>query len=270
MRVSLFSQSLFALPLARAIDTTAEIGFGAIELACVEPHLDYATAVENPASVVRQIEGAGLAVSALSLFCNLTEQPDSSQIEMAETFISLAPLFHTELVKMTPGPPASRDAQDRHWRCLADAMASLVPVAREIGVKLAFETHMRQLTDTLSSAERFLDMTPSDCVGLTVDFSNLRFAGEQMQQVVSRLGTRIYHTHVKNGWVDPQGGWHFGPLDTGLTDYAEVLALLHTAGYKGYLSIECLGPEARTAPARAAQRDLAILESYLAEMGDIE
>jgi sugar phosphate isomerase/epimerase len=120
----------------------------------------------------------------------------------------------------------------------------------------------------MSSSERFLEGTPSDCVGLTVDFSNLSFAGEQMPQVIARLGDRIHHTHIKNGWVDPQGGWHFGPLDEGLTDYAEVLALLQSIGYEGYLSIECLGPDAQTLPARTAQRDLAILQRYLAEIGD--
>ena len=44
MRPSLFSQSLFALPLEAAIEVTAEIGFGAIELACSEPHFDAARA----------------------------------------------------------------------------------------------------------------------------------------------------------------------------------------------------------------------------------
>ena len=218
------------------------------ELACVEPHLDYATALQNPESVARQIEGAGLAVSALSLFCNLTEQPDSSQIRMAKTFIALAPLFHTELVKMTPGPPASCDAEDRHWRCVADAVHELVPLAREVGVTLAFETHIRQLTDTLPSSERFLERTASDCVGLTVDFSNLSFAGEQMPQVIARLGDRIHHTHIKNGWFDSQGGWRFGPLDEGLTDYERCSPSCSPSAMRAYLSIRVSGPRGAHPP----------------------
>ncbi len=268
MRISLFSQSLFALSLAEAVRATADIGFHAIELACIKPHLDHATALENPEGVAEQIRNAGLVVSALSLFNNFTALADvRDQIRMAETFIALAPLFGTKAIKMTPGPPASRDAGEEHWQCLADAVSELVPAARSAGVKLAFETHMKQLTDTLSSAERFLLMVPSDCVGLTVDFSSLSFAGEKMPRIISRLKDRIVHTHIKNGHTDSQGGWHFGSLDTGLTDYSEVLSLLKDAGYEGYLSIECLGPEAQAYPARTAQRDLAILDRYLGKTG---
>ena len=202
MKISLFSQSLFALSLSEAIKTTADMGFQAIELACTKPHLNYEMALENPEGVAEQIRNAGLTVSALSLFSNFTEPADlRNQVKMAKTFTSLAPLFDTKLIKMTPGPPASRDAEEEHWECLADAVSELVPIARDNGVKLAFETHMRQLTDTLSSTERFLEIVPSDCVGLTVDFSNLSFAGEKMPQVVSRLRDYIYHTHIKNGQV---------------------------------------------------------------------
>ena len=124
MRISLFSHSLFALSLAEAIRTTADISFHAIELACTKPHLDYETALENPEGVAEQIRNASLAVSALSLFNSFTEQADlRNQVKMAGTFIALAPLFDTKLIKMTPGLPASRDAEEKHWQCLAEAVS---------------------------------------------------------------------------------------------------------------------------------------------------
>ncbi|MGD2175240.1 MAG: TIM barrel protein, partial [Candidatus Brocadiaceae bacterium] len=179
-RVSLFSQSLFALPLDEAIEATASAGFPAIELACTKPHLDLERARREADKVAERIEQVGLRVSALSLFNSFTT-PDrlANQIDSAETFIRLAPLFKTKILKMTPGPPGSAEATEEHWGRLADALARLVPAARETGVRLAFETHMRQLTDTLASSERLLALAPADAVGLTVDFSNLSFAGEQ-------------------------------------------------------------------------------------------
>lgn len=264
MKISLFSQSLFALPLHDAIQAAADAGYRAIELACTAPHLDFKTARDTPEEVAACIRNAGLDVAALSLFNTFTEPSQiKKELEMAELYISLAPVFGTRLVKMTPGPPASHDAGEEHWHCLLEAVNACVPMARNAGVKLAFETHMRQLTDTLASSERFLEMAPKDCVGLTVDFSNLRFAGENMPQVISRLKDCIFHTHIKNGYIEPGGGWHFGPLDTGLTDYAEVFSLLREIGYDGYLSAECLGPEAKEEPIRTAQRDLTLLERYL-------
>jgi sugar phosphate isomerase/epimerase len=267
MKISLFSQSLFALPLTEAIKTTARIGFSAIELACTKPHFDLETAIKEPKSVAEQIQKTGLKVSALSLFNNFTDKSClNAQVEEAKTYIRLAPLFDTKIFKMTPGPPGSARATEEHWRCLAIALDRLVPVAEEIGVRLAFETHMRQLTDTLSGTKQLLAMAKSDVVGLTVDFSNLTFSGEKMPEVISALEGRIYNTHIKNGTIDENDGWHFHALDTGLTDYSEVLSLLREINYTGYLTIECLGSDANEKPIETTKRDLDILRRYLEQV----
>lgn len=266
MRISLFTQSLFVLPLPDAIRTAARVGYSAIELACAAPHLDDATARTRAAEVAEDIRETGLKVAALSLFNGFTNREGSAdQIRTAAGFIALAPVFGADVVKLTPGPPASAAAGKEHWQSLTAAIGELIPVAKEAGVRLALETHMRQLTDTLASSLRFLDMVPQEHVGLTVDFSNMSFAGEHMRDAIPLLASRTFHTHVKNGFVDSQGNWHFGALDRGLTDYAEVIALLRSAGYDGFLSVECLGPEARTDPAGTARRDLEILKRYLAQ-----
>ena len=161
MKVSLFSQSLFALSLEKAIEVTGELGFAAIELACCEPHLDLGMARRDAKSIAQRIERAGLAVSALSGFNSFTDPNTlTEQLEAAETFIRLTPVFKTKIVKLTPGPPSSAEATATHWRYLKDALARLVPLAKEVGVRLAFETHMRHLTDTLASSKRLLEMTP--------------------------------------------------------------------------------------------------------------
>jgi sugar phosphate isomerase/epimerase len=266
MKVSLFSQSLFSLSLTEAIKTTANIGFSAIELACMKPHFDIDTP-EDPNRIAEQIYNAGLDVSALSLFNNFTDKSQlNNQIDKAVTYIRMATLFKTKVIKMTPGPPDSATATEEHWRCLEIALEQLVPVAEEVGVCLAFETHMRQLTDTLSGVKRLLEMTNSNTVGLTVDFSNLSFAGESMPEVFSALSGHTYNTHLKNGTIGEDGSWHFKSLDDGLTNYLTVLSLLRDIDYKGYLTIECLSPEAR-GKFENAKNDLNILMNYLKQVG---
>ncbi len=267
MKISLFSQSLFALTLTEAIETTARIGFPALELACAKPHFDMETALHDANGVAEHIQKAGLKVSALSLFNNFTDRARlSDQVEQAKAYIRLAPLFNTEVVKMTPGPPGSAEAAEEHWRCLGLALEQLVPVAEGAGVRLAFETHMRQLTDKLAGAKRLLEMAKTDVIGLTVDFSNLAFAGEDMREAVSVLAEHTYNTHLKNGLVTEDGNWQFNALDDGLTDYLTVLSLLRDAGYTGYFTIECLGTDASERPAETAKRDMVILRRYLDNM----
>jgi len=268
MKIALFSQSLFALPCLEAIEANSRIGFAAIELACIQPHFDLEMAKSEPQRIAEHIRRNDLSVSALSLFNNFTDEKEwEAQIAAAEVYIRLAPLFGTDLLKLTPGTPGSAEATDADWDRLIRALERLIPVAEEAGARLAVETHMRQLTDTLAGTLRLLEQVPSRTVGLTADFSNLSFAGEAMAEVIHALGDRIYNTHIKNGTVGVDGSWHFHPLDTGLTDYAEVLTLLREIDYGGYLTLECLEPEARTEPVETAGRDLEILRSWLEEMG---
>jgi len=264
MKLCLFSQSLFALPLDEAMEVAAELGFSAIELACWGPHLHADPARGDAEGVAAALRANGLEVAALSL-SNCFTDPGSldKEIEEAAEFIGLARLFGTDTVKLTPGVPGSAFATDEHWRCLAEAVGQLLPIAVDAGVGLAFETHMRQLTDTLVSSLRFLDLVPDKRVGLTVDFCNLAFAGEDLAEAIRLLGPHMFHAHVKNGHLGPAGEWHFTALDTGMVDYPEVLRLLRNSGYTGYLSIECLGPDAQTAPIDTARRDLGILNRWL-------
>jgi sugar phosphate isomerase/epimerase len=269
VKVSLFSQSLFALPVDAAIDATAQAGYPAIELACRRPHLDLRAPDQEVERIADRTRKAGLQVAALSLFNDFTAPGTLiSQIRAAERGVRLARLFDADVVKLTPGPPASADADENAWSNLQSALDLLAPAARRAGVRLAFETHMRQLTDTLASAERLLGMADGGTVGLAVDFSNLAFAGERMPDVIARLGSRTIHVHVKNGTVGENGAWHFGPLDEGLCDYTEVIPRLRAIGYDGYLSVECLGPDAKSDPVSTASRDLRILEGFIRASDD--
>jgi len=268
MDVCLFSQSLFAMPLDEAVTATADAGYPAIELACAAPHFDLETAQRDAAAVAERIRQTGLQVAALSLFSAFTDNERVDQeIESAETFIRLAPLYGTSLIKLTPGPPASDAAAAGHWAWLAHAMDALGDTAAQVEVQLAFETHMGQLTDTLEGARLLVELAELDAVGLTVDFSNLSFAGEDLPACIEALKDRTQHVHLKNGCIGDGGDWHFGPLDEGLTDYAAVLPRLRETGYDGYLSVECLGPDAAERPVETARRDLAILERLLSDAG---
>lgn len=265
-RISLFSQSLFALPLRDTIEAVPETGASAVELACAAPHLDRATAEREGGTVAERCVQLGVEVSALSLFTHFTDPAlRDAHLKDALYFIGLAPSFGTKVVKITPGPPGSEEAGEEHWTRLKDTLPRVLDAAGEAEVVLAFETHMRQLTDTLAGTQRLLDMTDSAALGVTLDFSNLVFAGEDIVAAIRAMGPRIVNAHVKNGYIDEAGGWHFGPLDEGWTNYPDVFAALDEIGYSGYLTVECLGPDAQRAPRETAARDIAILKRMLEE-----
>ena len=272
MTASLFSEILAALPVDEAIAVTARLGFPAIELLCGAPHLDHERAPRDAETVAARIRDAGLAVSVLSLHNSFTE-PDrlAEQLGVVRTFMALAPAFGTDVLQLDPGRPAAADAEPEHWHCLARALRELAAMADDAGVKLAFHTTMRQITSTVAGAERLLDLAGAECIGVSADFCNLRINGDDPRRVMARLGSRIFHTHIKNGEVAGDGTWLFSRLDHGLLDYTDLLPRLHAAGYRGYLSIESIGRNAAkyAAPeaARAAGTDLQLLRAYLKQAG---
>ncbi|MBU7004950.1 MAG: sugar phosphate isomerase/epimerase [Theionarchaea archaeon] len=267
MEISLFTQSLFPLNLEEAIIGASSIGYSAIELACAKPHLDNDAAVRDIDGIAELIRGFGLEVAALSMFNEFTSS-DTLEVEIGivDSFIEYAKVLGTDVIKLTPGKPASASTTEENWRCLGRAIDHLEPAARRAGIKLAFETHMGQTTDTLHSTEQFLEKFASPEVGLTLDFYNLAFSGGDLVEVVESLAEYTYHTHVKNGSVVAGSNPIFGRLDVGIVDYPKVIEMLDDIEYGGYLSIECLGPDARAAPLDTAKRDLEVLEGYL-EMG---
>ena len=268
MKISLCSQSYFTLNLEDAIVAVGEAGYDAIELACTPPHFDVVQAKTRADETIDRIRNAGLAVSALSIFNTFTD-PALLDKNVAETlaYIRLAPRFSTRIVRLIPGQPASAKAEKRHWGCLEEAISVLLPVSRNLGIRLAFETHMRQLTDTISTSRRLLDMATDPLIGLTFDPSNIAFAGEDPVEAIDVFGDRIYNVHIKNGIIDANGNWNFGCVDSGLTDYGRVLPKLIKAGYEGYLAVECLQPGLAEAPVEIAKRDLHSLQALIDRIG---
>jgi inosose dehydratase len=263
MKPSLFSQSLFSLALEPAIQATAAIGYPSIELACVEPHFSSEIAAQRSNEIIELIQQNGLVVSALSLFSSFSD-PNTveEEIRRAYAFFKLAAAFKTNTIKITPGRPGSAEADDTVWACFQQAAFRLVDYAQSLGLRLAVETHLRQLSDRIESTQRILDMDPSETMGVNLDFCNLVFGGDDPVEAINRFRGRIYLTHIKNG-SNQDGTWDFRLLDDGMVDYPPIFNRLREIEYDGYCSVECLGPEAKEKPIETATHDYKILQNLL-------
>ena len=254
MKISLFSQSLFALDLETAIRVTGEIGYEAIEVACFGPHLRLDQAREERDRIMGWIKAAGLEVSALSLSNDFVrEDRRAESVQSTIGFIRLARGYETGIVKITPGGPSSLEATEADFEIFQEGIQSVCYVARKEGIRVVMETHLRQLSDTTASTVKLLEMGEAEVLGVNLDLCNVAFGGDDPVQSIRRLKDRLYFTHIKNGYLR-NGTYDFRRLDDGVVDYPRAMAELRRIGYKGYLSIECLGEEARTHPRETPNR----------------
>ena len=152
-----------------------------------------------------------------------------------------------------PGPTAETVAAGfadfvKHWSPILD-------VARDEGVKFAFEVHPGQIAFDIQSAEMVLDALGGRAeFGFTFDPSHLHWQGVDPVEFVRAFGDRIYHVHLKdivltlngragvlNGYLpsgDPRRGWQFRAPGRGGIDWESVIRALNDVGYAGPLAVD--------------------------------
>ncbi len=264
VRIALFSQSLAVLDLKSAIFSMPQIGTDHLELACGLGHLDLPTLRGRGQEVLGWLRNTGVHVAAMSTFNTYTAAESwRDNLDAALEYLAACPAFQTDIMKIMPGGPLPEQAEPAHYGRFAAAMRELAPAAEAVGVRLAIETHLNQLSASVESTLRLLDENCHLNVGVNLDFANVALgAGDDPVEAISRLGPKLFHAHVKNGRA--LGEWT--PLDQGVVDYPSILARLREVGYDGFLAVECLGPDAKSQPIQTARRDVSALRVMLSQI----
>jgi sugar phosphate isomerase/epimerase len=266
MKTSVFSTSLTALDLEEAIRAAADVGYDAIELGCFAPHLTLETAETHGHEIGTWLRDVGLSVSALSLVRGYTAEDQAewrAGVDETCRFIRLCGPFGTGIVKLMPGAPGSRDATPQHWGRYRRAMDAIVPVAEAEGVKLAVETHLNTLSDSIDTAARCIDGVNPAVVGVNLDFCNVHTCHESALDAIDRFRGRIYLTHVKDSLFTADSG-EYVPMGQGKVGYPRIVERLRAVGYDGYLSVECLYDGAKLHdPRGSVAHDLGVLRRLL-------
>ena len=266
MRTSIFTTSLTALDLRNAVRVAAEVGYDTIEMGCFAPHLTLEMAESRGDEVRAWLSEADLPVSALSLTASYTAEDDDvwrANVDETCRFIRLCKEFGTRIIKTMPGGPGSAQATERHWRRFQRAMDTIVPVAEAEGVKLAIETHLGHLSDSIETTARCMASGNPEVLGVNLDFCNVRTCHEDPLDAIDRFRGRICLTHVKDSLFSTESG-EYVPMGVGKMDYGPIVKRLRMIGYDGCLSMECLYPQAkRENPRGAVAHDLKVLRGLL-------
>lgn len=209
------------------------------------------------------------------------EAEREAEIESALSFYTqIKKRFGTTLCNTFTGPLLNPDpnipyseytqqgsaiATPEQWQWAVEGFQKLGSLAEEIGLKLAFETHMGYLHDSPESAKRLVDDIGSSSVGVTYDYGNIALFPESppLLEQLESLGERIFYLHLKNLIVLRGGGFFCTPLSEGQINNREMLRALKTAGFKGPICIEAPRPGDRE---WYAKQDMAYLQSLLSDL----
>jgi sugar phosphate isomerase/epimerase len=211
------------------------------------------------AETAATIRAAGLHVSSLCRggFFTHADQ-DARQAALADNTRAVAEAAALEadaLILVSGGlVPGSRDLGLAR-RMIADGIASLVPIAREAGVRLGIEPlHPMFCADrcAISRLGEAVDLAlqfPADVVGVVVDTYHVWW-DSQLGADLARAVGRIVSYQLCD-WVLPLpaeillGRGHVGD---GFIDFGAISAQVQAAGYSGYAEVEIFNQQIWDAP----------------------
>jgi len=136
----------------------------------------------------------------------------------------------------------------RRWTPILD-------VFDECGVRFALEVHPTEIAFDYYSAARLLEaFGRRPTLGFNFDPSHLLWQGVRPELFLRDFADRIYHVHMKDVAVRPDGragilgshlpfgdlrrGWNFVSLGRGDVDFDAIVRELNAAGYSLPLSVE--------------------------------
>ena len=161
---------------------------------------------------------------------------------------------HRVVVGSGPGVPYMKRAAQ--LAIVAEAVAGIVPIAEELGVTAMLEPvntrvdHPGVLFSQTIDAVTVIRAVDSPRVRLLYDFYHSLVEGEDpAQQVAEHIGL-IEHVQI----ADAPGR---GQPGSGTVDWPAMLALLHGAGYRGVIGVECSPTISSTVDALAYIRGVA-------------
>jgi hexulose-6-phosphate isomerase len=156
-----------------------------------------------------------------------------------------AKAYGSSSVLLVPGVVNKKVSYDQVYERSQAEIRKAIPLAEELGVKIAIENVWNQFLLSPMEAARYVDDFKSDAVGWHFDVGNIVNYGWP-EQWIHILGKRILKVHVKEfsrGKRDKEGLWKGfdAELLEGDDDWPAVMKALDDVGYHGWLIAEIGG-----------------------------
>ena len=163
--------------------------------------------------------------------------PNALAGELRE-FLELAAAIGAPQIRVFGGPWPDGRAAREIYDTVAALLNAVAPDAERRGVAIVLETH-----DTLASARAvavILERVPSRAIGALWDAHHPYRMGEQPDEVLTALGARLLHFHVKDARRNEvaRTGWDLLLLGKGENPVESSLKARVGSGYDGWVAVE--------------------------------
>jgi sugar phosphate isomerase/epimerase len=234
-----------SLPLDKALETCAEIGYAHVELALNE---GYPTAPAVFSAAAREATAARLQRLELELPClmlNISLTANDNDHAQALALIEQAGTLARELVPNNPpiletvlgGNP---DAWEQQKAGMVQRLRDWGIAAEKAKTAIAIKAHVGSAVNSPERLLWLLDQVASPAIHVAYDYSHFELQGIGMEESMRALLPRTRFIHVKDSEGDARKFQFLLPGE-GRTDYIQYFSLLKKLGYQGSVCVEVSG-----------------------------
>ncbi|MDR0475631.1 MAG: sugar phosphate isomerase/epimerase [Treponema sp.] len=242
MKLSFSTLGCHDYTLDQIIDCAVKYGFDGVEIRIVEKNVRlWETRDLKPEAVStakKKFKDAGIEVIVLGAgtsFAHPDEKARSEHLDDLKRYVELAQGLSCPYIRVFGGPVPEGRTMEETVKSDIEGYTLAKPIATAAGVTLLFETH-----DSFSASTGMLPLVKGlgDGFGVVWDVLHpLRF-GENIEDTWKNLKPYIKHIHIKDSTVYTETDFDFQLCGEGKVPIPQIVKLLESGGYDGYLSFE--------------------------------
>jgi sugar phosphate isomerase/epimerase len=225
----------------QAVQKAVEYGYQGLELRGVEGEMDLTKAAPFTGSRLpatkRELKDRGLAIPCLDTSCRFDQEAlIDNNISEGKRHIDLADELDTPYIRVFGDRISDIQSREKIIEQVAAGLLALAHHAEGTSLQVLLESHgdfarVQNLLDVIRAVQH-----PQ--VGVLWDVHHpFRFFSESLADTYERLKDRIRHVHLKNS-VSTNGGVRYTLMSQGDVPVVEVLKLLESGGYEGWIAFE--------------------------------
>lgn len=243
--------------LDEAIDLVADAGYQGMEILLDTPHAFPPEVKDTDVARWREkLEARNLAVSNCNAFmlygiegchrpswCEKDPERRKLRVEHTRHCLHLAAKLGAPTISTEPGGPIDEGVtRDQAADWFEEGIRSVLPDAKEAGVRLCIEPEPDLLIEKAGQYEEFMqrfdgDAVAADWLGLNFDVGHFYCVGEDPASNVAKFRGQIHHIQIEDIAAD-RVHFHLVPGD-GAIDFDEFFKQLNQADYdNGWITVE--------------------------------
>ncbi|MDF2959942.1 MAG: hypothetical protein K0S39_1677 [Paenibacillus sp.] len=215
---------------------------------------------DEVAILQEQMDRTGITISSVGAMSRKMLGPDLLQAmtdqEMVKRQIHMASRLGIPLVSQFAGNDPGKSFNE-NIEIFTKVFTPLVRLAEEKGVKLVFENcplieepsfTVQNLAYSPAAWDAMFEAIPSPALGLEFDTGHPPILGIDIQRCISEYKDKIYHIHIKDCRILPEGEYKYGRIGSnyyqyeipgrGDVNFHELIAALQKIGYAGDVTLD--------------------------------